>query len=169
MTEDKYINSITLEYLLNPALHERLTNTKTSKLDTASNDIKFYRHRICQLTKDMCKGTYDNPQLKNSFLNYVSTIIYHLKHTDEKDILQSEYNDLNLHEKLACIPETDTEENINEILMKKPTSSQQNNSLDTFVKKINIEPVEKILPQKKVANLKDSTLKKKGVKKKISE
>jgi len=43
------------------------------------------------------------------------------------------------------------------------------NSLDNFVKKINIETEEKFLPKRRVANIKDPALKKKGVKKKILE
>ena len=186
MDDDKYINSITLEYLLNPSLYEKI-NQRNMNNNFIYKDIKFYRKRICQITKDMCKGDYINDNFKTLFLNYANTIIYHLKQLDEKDILQEEYKEL--FEISGCNLELNNsnlnsdiskEFNMNDInhtndasgistidniLINKPTIT---NTLDHFVKKINLNNEEKFLPKRRVANIKNPVLKNKGVKKKIS-
>ena len=90
---EEYINSVTLEYLLNPLLYSKINDQKNASSNLIFKDIKFYRKRICQITKDMCKGEYIDDNLKLVFLNYASTITYYLKQLDEKDILQSDYVD----------------------------------------------------------------------------
>lgn len=165
MDEDKYINSITLEYLLNPTLYEKI-NQKNLDNNFIYKDIKFYRKRICQITKDMCKGNYINDNFKTLFLNYVHTIIYYFKQLDEKDILQSDYKDFDFIPSIDCHPvDISSNYNVDDLLVNNPP---QVNNLDNFVKKININNEEKILPKRRVANIKDPELKNKGVKKKIS-
>ena len=164
---EEYINSITLEYLLNPCLYEKINNQKNMSENLIFKDIKFYRRRICQITKDMCKGEYINDNFKTLFLNYANTIIYYLKHLDEKDILQSDYKDYQFTPSISKCLTDDISSNINadDLLI---NNSNPINNLDNFVKKINLESEKKILPQKRIANIKDPMLKKKGVKKKIS-
>lgn len=165
MNNEEYINSVTLEYLLNPVLYEKINSQKNNSHNLIFKDIKFYRRRICQITKDMCKGEYVNDNLKTVFLNYVNTIIYYLKQLDEKDILQSDYTDFQFTQSIENCLTTDLSSNFNpnDLIMNIP---QKINSLDDFVKKINIEEEDKILPQRRVANIKDPALKKKGLKKK---
>jgi len=162
MENEKYINKVTLEFLLNPMLQDKLA--KAEHIDAnLMPDIKFYRKRICQLSKDMCKGIYINDTLKPVFLNYATALIYYLKQLDEKDILQSEYNDL-----VDTLPTTDISmdicnQNYDNLLINAPT---QVNNLDKFVKKINVTVQERPPPQKKTTNIKDPVLKTKGLKKK---
>ena len=173
---EEYINNITLEYLLNPILYEKINDQKNLFNEDILKDIKFYRRRICQMTKDMCKENYLNNNLQSIFLNYANDIIYYLKQQDEKDIFQSQYDNLILNNDINNICDISNLENIdnldndidnldndidNLLLNIKP----KNNNLDNFVKKINITNTEKILPQIKIANIKDPILKKKGVKK----
>ena len=169
MNDDEYINSITLEYLLNPTLYTKISEQKNNSDHLIFKDIKFYKKRICQITKDMCKGEYINDNLKILFLNYASTIIYYLKQTDAKDIYQQDYSDLT--EKLSSNLFVDTDistvdfSSADNLLINIPNPV---NNLDNFVKKLNVNLEQQILPKKRVANLKDPVLKKKGVKKKIS-
>lgn len=164
MDDDKYINSITLEYLLNPSLYERI-NQRNLDNNFIYKDIKFYRKRICQITKDMCKGDYINDNFKTLFLNYVNTIIYYFKQLDEKDILQSDYKDFEFTPSISPhLLDLSYNYNADNLLVNSPP---QVSNLDNFVKKININNKEKILPKKRVANIKDPDLKNKGVKKKI--
>jgi hypothetical protein len=58
--DEEYINKITLQYLLNPNL---IVNNEIDN-DELEKDIKFYRKRINQITKDMCKTNYINNNLK---------------------------------------------------------------------------------------------------------
>jgi len=95
MSED-YVNKITLEYLLNP--NRLKNNNKILINNTIEKDIKFYRKRINQLTKDMLKGSYPTNNIKMIFENYVLQIISYFKQQDTKDIYQEEYSELSLKE-----------------------------------------------------------------------
>jgi len=80
--EQEYINKITLECLVNRSIN--IKNYDNNK--TLEKDIKFYRKRICQITKDMTRGEFENENFKSLFNNYVSQIIYYFKQQDTKDI-----------------------------------------------------------------------------------
>ena len=158
MANEKYINNITLEYLLNPALYERL-NCINNNEQVILEDIQLYRKRICQLTKDMTKGSYINDNIKKSFINYADTLIYHLKHIDEKDILQSDYDNLdicdssnNICDSSNNICDSEESKNFNDILMNKPLT----NNLDAFVVKTNTKTINNFIPQQKLVNTKNS-------------
>jgi len=88
--KDFYINKITLEYLVNPSIHIKTNNSN----DLLNKDIKFYKKRICQITKDMSCGDFINNNLESLFNNYASQLIYYFKQIDYEDIKQKEYNDL---------------------------------------------------------------------------
>ena len=167
MDSEKYINSVTLEYLLNPMLYEKILNPN-SKEQLISEDIQFYKKRICQMTKDMSKGNYINDNLKTVFLTYATSLIYYLKQLDEKDILQSHYADFNFDISINHCLNNDLSDNFNvdNLIINEP---KKKNTLDCFIKKINIESLDKILPQQRIANITNPVLKTKGVKKKISE
>ena len=60
----------------------------------------------------MCKGNYINDNLKSVF-NYASTVIYYLKQLDEKDILQSDYLDLNFDISINNSLSSDSSSNFN--------------------------------------------------------
>jgi hypothetical protein len=88
--KDYYINKITLEYLVNPSIHIKTNNSN----ELLNKDIKFYKKRICQITKDMSCGDFINNNLESLFNNYASQLIYYFKQIDYEDINQKEYNDL---------------------------------------------------------------------------
>lgn len=170
--DEEYINKITLQYLLNPNIVVNKANDN-SNLD---KEIKFYRKRIYQITKDMSKGNYLNDNLKNTFENYISEIIYFLKQQDLEDIYQKEYIDiidnsnsdfdsndisLNRYNDLSC--------NIDKLLTISTKDNKSN--LNNFIKKINItqEDQSNLIPKKKLVNIKDPSLRTKGVKKNLKE
>lgn len=163
------MNNITLEFLLNPSLYEKISQKKPNSHEKVLQEILFYRRRINHMTKEMCKGKFMDDTLKRFFFNYANSLVYYLKQLDEKDILQEEYNDLNLKNNIkGIINDTFKEQNYDKskIIYNQDT---KNYNLDKFVKKINTKTVEKILPQQRIANIKNPELKKKGLKKKISE
>ena len=164
MNNQEYINNVTLEYLLNPVLYEKINSQKPSSSNLILKDIKFYRRRIQQITKDMCKGEYINSNLEATFLNYANTIIYYLKQLDEKDILQSDYNGFNVESSVHYSQPSDLSSNFNadNLIFNIP---HKNTGLDNFVKKINIDDEDKFVPQQRNINIKDPALKKKGGKK----
>jgi hypothetical protein len=161
MDNEKYINKVTLEFLLNPVLQEKLK--KTSNNIDLSKDIKFYRKRICQITKDMSRGEFIDETLRPAFIGYATTLIYHFKQLDEKDIYQTEYDDLSDNTVITDINVDICSKNLDSLLLNTCTPT---NNLDSFVKKINVVVPTKILPQRRIANTKDPSLKIKGVKKK---
>ena len=155
--DEEYINKITLEYLLNPNI---LIN-KEKDSDNLDKDIKFYRKRICQITKNMTKGEFVNNNIKEIFINYASQIIYFLKQEDIKDFFQEEYTDLSLNSKEITKDEPENID-IDKILI---TTPKQPVNLNNFVKKINVVASQPVVPVKKNINIKDPTLRNKGVKK----
>lgn len=168
MEKRKYINNLSLEYLINPCLLEKINNkNKITEIDQF-DEIKFYKKRIIQITKDMCKGEYDNLNIKNIFLNYCSNIIYYFKQLDSKDIIQSNYNDLELNKIREFDKSNDNSLNnlINIMISNYKLEKKNKVQLDSFIKKINIENKNTFIPQKIEMNIKDPNLKMKGVKKK---
>ena len=60
--------SIDLEYLVNPILYDKILRKETS--NNTRDDIKFYRKRLIQLTRDLLK-----PSLAKSYPPLTSTYI----------------------------------------------------------------------------------------------
>ena len=182
--EQEYINKITLECLVNRSIN--IKNYDNNK--SLEKDIKFYRKRICQITKDMTRGEFENENFKSLFHNYVSQIIYYFKQQDTKDIYQEEYNDLKLddltldnltldnltlddlklddstlHDNTDISFNHNPNNTIDQLLL---NNQEPVPSLDNFVKKINIDKERKIIPTQKIANIEDPSFRTKGVKKK---
>ena len=166
MNNQQLIDSITLEYLLNPSLYDKIMSKKESSEELICKDILFYRKRIAKLTKDMAKGVYINDSLKTIFIDYATTLIYYLKQLDEKDIIQEEYGDNNAIESTDVSGDVDNDvdnNNLNKLDNILINNQQRTYNLNNFVKKIKIVEEPKILPQQKKINIKDPKFKKKGL------
>ena len=83
---------VDLLYLTNPNLKIKY-NKKFSKLFEIE-DLRFYRKRILQETKDMLRGERINEKIDNAFENYASQLIQHYKFIDKKNVIQEEYKNL---------------------------------------------------------------------------
>lgn len=155
--DDEYINKITLECLLNPLLQNKLKqiNNSTNTLE----DINFYKKRIYQVTKEMLKGDYPNNELKLSFLSYTEDLIYYFKQLDAKDFYQKDYLDISLNKNRKY---TDISYNLDDLLINR---QEPKNNLNNFVNRLTTIHEEKIIPHKKIVNIKDPSLRTKGVKK----
>ena len=72
------MNSTTdLEYLVNPAIYDKIFKKKTTKI--TRDDIKFYRKRVIQLTRDLQKPSLAKsypPSLQHAFKEYLSSIFF---------------------------------------------------------------------------------------------
>lgn len=173
---ETFVNQVTLDCLLNRDLLNSHLKNKISK-STNRKDKKFYRKRIYTLVKELLieKDVSNNiniinipPDVKYAFDNFVKTCITHFKNTDTCDIIQSDYQ--NIEESILIgndIPELNddhlTKEDADKLLIrsiKLPT----NNTLDHFVKKkVTSNKKNMILPKQKNIDLKDPSLKMKGV------
>lgn len=114
---EDFINKITLEYLLNPSIHIKTNNSN----EQLNKDIKFYKKRISEITKDMCRGDFINTNLQSVFNNYAYQLIYYFKQIDYEEMHQKEYNDTN------------------DILLKNNDDEQTNKLVIPMIKDINIK------------------------------
>jgi hypothetical protein len=173
---DNLINEITLDCLMNKEQYQKYVLQKNIKKNNLK-DIKFYRKRIYFLTKELLLSKEQPkdllPEVKYAYENYVKTCINYFKVVDRNDIIQEDYvdvindNDIILSEELNNLDEIikeDTKKNPDEYLMRQVNIKK--NSLDGFVTKKSNNQKELILPKEKNINLKDPSLKNKGIVKK---
>ena len=156
-----------LEYLMNPGMYEKWMkkNEKKIKVSDLKVDVKFYKKRIIQLTKDMIKGQHITNSVNKAYNEYMKSCVAYLRFLDTKDILQEEYKDI---PEQADLSDDDVKGDPNNNLIN-PSYLHKQNKIEDYidVKKIsNVPKNETYLPEKKDLKLKDPELKKKGVKKK---
>ena len=155
-----YKNILTeLEYLVNPLLYNKIFNKEVDEI--SKKDIKFYRKRIIQLTKNLFKDNDYPPSLINAHTEYVHTAINYLKVEDTRDILQEEYDNIESDE-MGSLDADKLLYNDNPDKILYNTKDKDMRDFVTIKKKEN----KKNLPLVKNIELNDPKLKMKGVKKK---
>ena len=171
-----------LTYLTNPLYQQVLKQQTQNTVHNNKSDIKFYRKRITALTKDMLKGDIpENSYIKTIYETYVNGLIKYFKMVDTSDIIQQQYveeaapaNEAAPASEAAAaasplaIPQTNKEITIdNNTMMRKHTGIS---TLDNFViKQPNESNETRIIPLIIDVDLKEPSLKKKGVKEKIKK
>uniref|UniRef100_A0A6C0IEW3 Uncharacterized protein n=1 Tax=viral metagenome TaxID=1070528 RepID=A0A6C0IEW3_9ZZZZ len=177
---EEFVNQVTLNYLMNKDQYNKYVTNNTIKLPNAVNkkDKKFYRKRIYNIVKQLLSSqeTEIEPRLftdvQKSFDNFVNICIHSLKVIDQSDIIQDEYKDIG--ESITLNLDLNTELDAHDINTKEEADlllvrsiKIANPSLDNFVKKKYTKAPDKIaMPQQKDINLRDPTLKIKGIKEK---
>ncbi len=170
---DKLINKITLECLLNKSQYDKYLSSNIVNLATINKrDKKFYRKRILQLTKDILINVQQE-SLPNdiifAFENYVKHCSQYFKMIDKTDIIQNDYKnddteinhsliDSNVNIDNSIIISTDE---ANKLMMRSIKTDKY--TLDKFVKITSITKEQPIIPLQKEINLKDPILRNKGV------
>ena len=174
MSSEKYIENVTIQYLLNPNLQNQIIKNNTILSKDFNDDVKFYKKRIGQYVKDICKDinseTFEistNDKTKLSCINFIKNLIEDYKFNDTKDILQEDYEEYNVIDNYdisnnVSNNKSNSNYDIDNILLKE---EKKTISLDNFVKVKNVTKRE-ILPNKREANLQEPHLRYKGVKKK---
>jgi hypothetical protein len=174
MSSEKYIENITIQYLLNPNLQNQITQNNTILSKDFNDDVKFYKKRIGQYVKDICKDINSeifeistNDKTKLACINFIKNLIEDCKFNDTKDILQEDYEEYNKIDNYdisnnVSNNELNSNHDIDNILLKE---EKKTINLDNFVKVKNVTKRE-ILPNKREANLQEPHLRYKGVKKK---
>ena len=66
-----------LEYLMNPGMYEKWMK-KMKKLVRFEKDVKFYKKRIIQLTKDMMKGQHITNSVNKAYNEYMKSCVAYL-------------------------------------------------------------------------------------------
>ena len=172
-----------LTYLTNPLYQQIIKQQKEIKSASNKSDIKFYRKRITSLTKDMLKGEIpDNSYIKSIYETYVSGLIKYFKMVDTSDIIQKQYNneviqntaehvskeniESNMEDDISTIKEVSIDK-ADDLLMRRISGPS---TLDNFVIKVdNTNPDTRIIPVILDVDLKEPSLKKKGVKDKVKK
>ena len=152
------INEINRQYLINPTSWEKL-NKDSSFNELSNEDFEFYKPRIFKITKDILKDKEVDKKIKKCFMNYAKICIEHFKFIDKRDIIQKEYDEREKKNKNT------TNFNINEsnnLIMKK-TEFKKVKITDQMPIKTNIIPKNIVMPKKRIFNLKDPKLKRKGI------
>lgn len=167
IVEDKHINHLTLQYMMNRDLYESyILSQQDSCVSNLKEDQKFYRSRIFQLAKvlllnDTEKEKYFlmNPAFDisqfsldvfSSFDDFIKTAIQNFKIIDTNEIFHQE-----------SVTEEPKETSVSEFKEHIPSKQK---TLDKFLIKTT-EPI--IYPEQKVADINDIKFKKKGLRKKI--
>jgi hypothetical protein len=177
------INQITIDCLINKDMYDNMLNSSEVKKDNLK-EMKFYRKRIYDLAKRLLISKDEResvtPDVNYAFSNFVKTSISYFKIIDKQDILQKDYEGLeeaanNNNNNNNTLNEDEEElNNYDTYIMKKITMPEEKlkmTSMDNFVIRKQAEEIKEtiIYPQKREFNLKDESLKNKGIKKKESK
>ena len=144
-------NRIDLLYLTNPNFKNKYNKQLMKRVN--DEDIKFYRKRILQDTKDLLRGNKLGEEVNAVFDKYCGKLIDYYKFIDKKTIIQEEYKDLPI--KKEKVNENFKLEIENEKLMNKPDVVKK--TIKDFIPIVVKERKKKkmILPKQKNFDLKN--------------
>jgi len=109
-------NQVDLLYLTNPNFKIKYNKEKISLVK--EDEVKFYRKRILQDTKDYLRGNRLTIDITSGFEHFALELINYYKFIDKKKLIQEEYKDL--PEKKSKKPGEFKLLEENELIMKKP-------------------------------------------------
>ena len=159
---DEFIHKTTLDYLVNKDYIAKMNSVAENQNQELKikKDKRFYRKRVFNLTKELLSGEEPQdifPDIKQAFDNYMRHCISYFKAIDCSDIMQEEYNESELLQNDINKLQNDT----NKLIMRsKP------NNLDNFITRVVKNEPKIVMPQQKDVNLRDPSLKIKGVERK---
>lgn len=147
---------IDLLYLRNPNF--KFKYNKSNNDSKYTEEIKFYRKRILNDTKEYLRGNKINEDLDNAFFEFANNLIAHYKFIDKKDLIQKEYRDIPKKKKKTNII---SNMNADDLIMK--TKEMKPKTIKDFLHIVVKEKSKKkiIIPKKKIYNLKDEKYRKK--------
>ena len=158
-------SQIDLLYLTNPNFKIKYNKKKESLVN--EEDVKFYRKRILQTTKDYLRGSKLTDEINNIFEEYSNLLIQHYKFIDKKYLIQEDYK--NLPKKKIKKPKNIQLWKENELMMKTPEVVKK--TIKDFIPIIVKERKKKkiIIPNQKNFDLKNVKNRKVGLKKEKSK
>ena len=109
-------NQVDLLYLTNPNFKIKYNKEKVRLIN--DEDIKFYRKRILQDTKEELRGNTTTIDITNAFEHFAMELINYYKFIDKKKLIQEEYKNLPKKKKSKKPEEFKLLEE-NELIMKK--------------------------------------------------
>ena len=148
---------IDLLYLTNDRIRTRVENLENG---VNKEDLKFYRKRILQQTKNYLREGRLESVIDRAFDNYVDKLIEYYKFIDKKEIIQKEYENID-NDKGKKIRNIDIFEE-NKKIMKEVEAPVK--TIKDFVTVVTEKPKKKrIIPKVKQFNLKKDELRIKGL------
>jgi hypothetical protein len=187
---NSYIDQITLDCLINKEnIGKHIMKEREKQIN--NDDLKFYRKRIFNLFKTItyCNLPIDlSPDVKYAHDTFIKSSINYFKVTDNNDLLQEEYKDINnsldnndlLQEEYKDINNSldnndlscnllNIEDNNNADILLMRSIKVDLYTLDKYVKRTSIKKNETIIfPKQREINLTKPELKNKGIKKNIT-
>jgi hypothetical protein len=171
------VNQITIDCLLNK---ETMQNhvIKNREKQIKKEEYNFYRKRIYHLFKDMISNKEPEdlaPDVKYAYNTFINASIHYFKISDNNDLLQEEYKDIdimvpNSHGSdldLSCNLQMNNE--ADKLLMRSVKMDLPLSTLDKYVTRVVIKKEnEIILPKSREVNIMSPELKNKGLKKNIN-
>ena len=155
---DGSTNELDLRYLTNPVFIQNLNIKETETNKIRKKDLKRFKSRIFELTRDILLGKDDiNDSIMNSFNEYAKTCIKHFKFTDKSNMIQEDY--ANYDSIKNKIKDISNNYDYNKLIMKE---RQKQNPIMNFVEIKNKKKEELILP--KIRKIKVKNKKNKGKK-----
>ena len=165
-----------LTYLINPQYQNQIHYNKgNDDKEISKEELKFYRKRILQSTRDLLDDVniypVSNSMLKESFLLYALSCINYYKAIDTTDIIQHQYDTLNNNKIIDNSNNYIDNNNNGDISENNQLLFKQRKSINTIEECMNITKIRddsnvEVFPIKKKVDLRDPSLKIKGVKKK---
>jgi hypothetical protein len=193
---DEFIHKTTLDYLVNKdyiVKMNSMTENQNQELKI-KKDKRFYRKRVFNLTKELLSGEEPQdifPDIKQAFDNYMRHCISYFKAIDCSDIMQEEYNESELlqnditklqndklqndklqndklHDDINKLQNDKLQNDINKLQndTNKLIMRSKPNNLDNFITRVVKNEPKIVMPQQKDVNLRDPSLKIKGVERK---
>ena len=173
------IDKTTYQLLSNPQKLGSLRDRGEPSRDKQyRHDVRFYRKRIMQVTRDLCSGNSKHNDLEKTFKAFATECIETFKMEDTNDILQSDYlvlndepnSDVVYHQSNGIDRDTNLKTNIltanTELLAVQGTRVP---SIESFVIHKSRPETKNTFPIAKEINLSAPSLRDKGVKKSIKK
>ena len=142
--------------------------SKVENLDKSVNkeDLKFYRKRILQQTKNYLREGRLDSSVDRAFDNFADRLIEYYKFIDKKEQIQSEYKEMKEPKKKKVMDINMLEENMKMMKEVEPPVK----TIKDFITVVAEKPKKKrIIPKLKEYNLKKDELRIKGLKKEKSK
>ena len=147
-----------LLYLTNERMKNRVKNLEYG---VNKEDLKFYRKRILQQTKNYLREGRLESSIDRAFDNYVDKLMEYYKFIDKKEIIQKEYEFMKYGKKEHNVKDMNLMEE-NKKMMKEVEAPVK--TIKDFVKVVAEKPKKKrIIPKVKEFNLKKEELRIKGL------
>jgi hypothetical protein len=166
------VNQITLDCLLNKeTMGKHLMKQREKQIN--KEEVNFYRKRIYNLFKEIISNKSPSdmpPDVKYAYDTFIKTTINYFKITDNNDILQDEYKDIE-NPLQECSEQFTTlttsmlsNDEANKLLMRSVKMDVP--TLDKYVKRTSVKKQDNIiLPKSREVDIMNPELKNKGLKK----